>query len=138
MPGVLPIPNTRAGEARRLPHLNALAVLCVSVLLLGAVAGQTASAHSISFSDLGYGSELDLLLYDSSGNFIAQYNSTSAGVPLDPNLSYVCVIQPNQERRFWDPVTLVYDVTAFVENYWVILMFGAIAVALALSPLRRH
>lgn len=138
MASVLPIPKTRAGEARREPHFNALAVLCVSMLFLGTVAGQTVTAHSISFSDLGYGSELDLLLYDSSGNFIAQYNSSSAGVPLDPNISYVCVIRPNQERRFWDPVTLVDDVTAFVENYWVILMFGAIAVALALSPLRRR
>jgi hypothetical protein len=33
---------------------------------------------------------------------------------------------------------LVQDVTVFVETYWVILMFGAIAVALALSPLRRR
>lgn len=108
------------------------------LLLLGAVAGQTVTAQSISFSDLGYGSELDLLLYDSDGNFVAEYNSTSSGVLLDPNTSYVCIIKPSQQRRFWDPVTLVGDAAEFIETYWIPLMFGALAIAIALGPLRRR
>ncbi len=57
---------------------------------------------SVTFADLNIVKGVHVLIYNNTGAFIGEYNTTQS-VTLDPAQSYIFVLKPNEGSWFTDP-----------------------------------
>jgi hypothetical protein len=76
-------------------------ILITAILIPGAMA--TGDFVTITFSDLDFDKNAELLIYDSTGELISQ-NTTSDTIELNSSLSYMVVFKPSEQVWFQNPL----------------------------------
>ena len=71
-----------------------------------------ASAYNLTVSNVGYGQEQDLLLYQ-SGHLVGQYNTTSVDIPITADT--MIVMKPVTASPLSDPGGFLNDAFAYVS-----------------------
>jgi len=84
-----------------------VSIALISALLLASLpAPACAETVTISFSDLGFGGDQSILIYNNEHQLIETCN-TSATVALDANYSYVMILRPDRSTLFEDPESAI-------------------------------
>jgi len=119
------------------PHSHTpLLGICLLLMLLAVPA---VSATSISFSNINWGPELEFEVYRIADNvsLVGVYNTSTSGITLESDASYMVVMRPSAVDRLTNPVTLVQDLEAFARKNFVPLFALAVLLALVIAARRR-
>lgn len=100
------------------------------VLLISFIS--TASATNVTFADLNIVKGVGILVYNSTGTLIGEYNST-ATASLDSTSDYVFVLKPTEQSWFSDPLNAINLFTVLLPpmmSYllWVVVIVGTVYI----------
>jgi hypothetical protein len=106
--------------------MRAVPLLLSFLLVLSLVT--SASAITITFSDLNLKKDVKILVYDAQGNFIGEYNTTDT-ITLSDNTSYIFVFKPTEQVWFSNPLNAIELFKATMPTFLSYALFFVVIVA---------
>jgi hypothetical protein len=115
-------------ENRKLIYFSFFMAVIGIITLLAVVYISEAQNVTITFSDLDLTKDQKILIYNSTGHLVGEFNATDT-VQLDVNNSYIMVIKPSEASWFSDPWQAINLLKATVPTYLSYLIFGIGAIS---------
>ena len=102
------------------------------VFLVFFLSGPAAAAVDITFSDLQIVKGVSIIVYNSSGSLVGEYNTTSS-LSLPDSAGYVFVVKPTEQSWFSDPVNTIQLFTIWLPpmlSYltWLVVIVGTVFI----------
>lgn len=117
------------------PKFFSFFILCVLVFALAYPV--SADDVSITFADLNIIHGVKILVYNETGQFVGEYNSTDTTTFPATNHSYVFILKPTDQSLFTSPAGTIQVLSAYLPltiNYLIAGVF-IIGIAYAVSRL---
>jgi len=105
------------------PSILYFVVIAVSLSLTIFCFVVDAQNVTVTFSDLDLTKDQKILIYNSTGHLIGEFNSTDT-VELDANNSYIFVLKPSEVSWFSNPWEALNLLKATVPTYLSVLIFS--------------
>lgn len=83
-------------------------------------------ASTVSFNDMTLQGLQKIQVYNSTGAYVTEINSTTSGYSLDPNQSYIFVILPSVTNYLEDPSDLFARILDFLRNNAIEIVIGCL------------
>jgi len=106
--------------------LRASFLFLILILILVSVP-VNAQNVTITFSDLNIQKGVKILIYDSTGSLIGEYNTTDT-VVLDSSQSYIFILKPSEQAWFTNPINALELFKASVPAFLSYLLFAVVIV----------